>query len=67
MPDRSADDFEAIRKSLAEIKSQEGERCPRAPDKSLYNCLRESGRCPSECPYYDQWIGPGKPEPQPDY
>lgn len=54
----AAEDFDIIRARVAEIRDAEKPKCPRAPSKLLYDCLRETARCPSECPYYNDWIGP---------
>jgi hypothetical protein len=54
----AADDFEFIRARLAEIRLEETPRCPRAPSKTLHDCLREQGRCPEDCQHHTDWIGP---------
>lgn len=54
----AADEFEVIRSRIVEIRDQAQPKCPRAASKTLFACLRESQRCPSECPHYHDWIGP---------
>lgn len=52
------DDHDFIYRRLAEIRLEETPRCPRSPSKPLHDCLREQGRCPEDCPHYNDWIGP---------
>ena len=43
---------------IPKVRGDKEPKCPHAPDKLLKNCLRESVKCPQECPHYDAWTGP---------
>lgn len=45
---------------IEKIRREEAPKCPRAVHKTLHDCLRESARCPGDCPYFGDWIGPQK-------
>jgi hypothetical protein len=54
-----ADSFDFIRARLQEIRTAAVPVCPLNPDRTLFNCLRTSARCPESCPHRGDWIGPG--------
>jgi len=53
-----ADSFDFIRTRIEEIRAAEVPFCPLNPDRTLFNCLRSSGRCPESCPHHSDWMGP---------
>ena len=53
-----ADDADTITARIIEIRKEAQPRCPQAPSKLLYNCLREHAQCPPQCPFVNDWIGP---------
>lgn len=58
MPDRSADDYAAIRARIVVFEAERANRCPVTPDRALDACLRSSAPCGAHCPLRDRWTGP---------
>ena len=52
-----ADEFDAIRARLAQLREEAIPRCPMLPTQTLHECLRSSSRCNNSCPNHGDWIG----------
>jgi hypothetical protein len=54
----AADDFDTIRRRVAELRQTEKPRCPNGRYALLGDCLRSFTHCPADCPFAGDWIGP---------
>lgn len=50
--------YAEIRARAQELAAGTLARCPEAPSRTLYACLRNKAPCPPQCPYVNDWIGP---------
>jgi hypothetical protein len=61
----ACEDAETITRRLAELAAERQPKCPMGT-RPLYECLRMAARCPSDCPYTDDWLGPEDDPPAPE-
>lgn len=54
----AADDFDAIRERREQIRKDEEPRCPITPERLLSMCLQSARRCPDNCRFQSDWVGP---------